>query len=684
VIMLSGTPAFSKPFELYPQLSALLEHMWIGEDDYIKKYCQGGKDNDKLTGGDKDGDNNNSIRDPNLAELHTMLTSTVMIRRTKAEVLKNLPGKVRESALVKVRDVELGQEITESMHELRKSQGVLGRLSRMHHATDKTESSNQEIIIPDTTRPPPPPPQYVGNGNSVGTEAIVPINEEKKSRKAMLGHIFKITGYAKIPVIVDMLDKFLNDPTSGKLCIFAHHIHVIDSLVKHVKHEGHKYMSITGSTPPQVRQDNIVRFQTDPSLRVAILGITAAGVGVTLTAASTIWFAELFWTPAILIQAEDRCHRIGQQAKVHCLYLIAKGTLDEILWLLVKKKFRDLGEFVEGKEKLDIVVHRQYEDEWSAIDRVCGTNDKDDDISVDEVDDDFGKMNDGDLIEHDMEEMANEEQAMVKRNSEDDDDDIIDATSEDFFGSGPLEKSQPLDKIHRQESVPVTVNVGMGATESVPGTVNVEMGATEANADFPGKSDNCVICLSDDDEVEHVHNGKKQPEIRDIIKSFGFKPKEETIRAGLPVAVLFPNMQFYNVTFNGPTYGLALANFSGRVVVQKPPSNEIDVSPGSVIAAINSHIVPHNTKFQDIMNMLKYAINRSPAVITFAQDKEFELFWLKVLKPCLETIKMKLQKQKPIHTKLENNNTNVQSEVNHAQFSNKENASNVIELLDDD
>jgi SWI/SNF-related matrix-associated actin-dependent regulator of chromatin subfamily A-like protein 1 len=61
-----------------------------------------------------------------------------------------------------------------------------------------------------------------------------------------------------------------------------------------------------------LRQDQITAFQTDPSVRVALLGITAAGVAVTLTAASTVWFAELFWTPAIMIQAEDRCHRIGQ------------------------------------------------------------------------------------------------------------------------------------------------------------------------------------------------------------------------------------------------------------------------------------------------------------------------------------------------------------------------------------
>eukprot|EP00957_Ditylum_brightwellii_P208032 15355580-Ditylum_brightwellii.AAC.1 len=116
---------------------------------------------------------------------------------------------------------------------------------------------------------------------------------------------------------------------------------------------------------PKVRQESISSFQNDPTVRVAVLGITAAGVAVTLTASSNIWFAELFWTPAIMIQAEDRCHRIGQQSNVRCVYFQTRDTLDEILWRLIEKKFRALGEFVEGKEKQKIVVHKTYE--WDQL-----------------------------------------------------------------------------------------------------------------------------------------------------------------------------------------------------------------------------------------------------------------------------------------------------------------------------
>ena len=77
-------------------------------------------------------------------------------------------------------------------------------------------------------------------------------------------------------------------------------------------------------------------FQCDDNVRVALLSITAANAGLTLTAAQLVVFAELFWNPGILTQAEDRAHRIGQTDSVTVRYLVAKCTADDELWPMIQ------------------------------------------------------------------------------------------------------------------------------------------------------------------------------------------------------------------------------------------------------------------------------------------------------------------------------------------------------------
>lgn len=92
-----------------------------------------------------------------------------------------------------------------------------------------------------------------------------------------------------------------------------------------------QYVRMDGDVSPQTRKKKVDQFQEESIIKVALLSMTAMGVGFTLTAASTVLFAELHWTPAVLIQAEDRTHRIGQKNAVNIHYLIGDETLDGLM-----------------------------------------------------------------------------------------------------------------------------------------------------------------------------------------------------------------------------------------------------------------------------------------------------------------------------------------------------------------
>lgn len=152
--------------------------------------------------------------------------------------------------------------------------------------------------------------------------------------------------------------------------LFAHHLAVLDKLASHLEERQIPFIRIDGSTPSKDRHNLTQAFQTNVNIKVAILGITAAGIALTLTSANIVCFLELYWTPGSLIQAEDRVHRIGQLKNVKIFYFFGINTIDELLWPLVRKKmqllgknlsvgtpnfiFLFLGEFVEGTTDQDL------------------------------------------------------------------------------------------------------------------------------------------------------------------------------------------------------------------------------------------------------------------------------------------------------------------------------------------
>lgn len=277
-LALTGTPIPNRPIELY----ALLRYMdplgWPNKLAYAQRYCNAMPNG---FGWDMNGASN-------LEELQEKLRSSIMIRRLKKDVLKDLPPKERQIIEIEIAD---GDEI------LAKERKILQNFESQDRLTD---AEYKDLI------------KTMRSGDMGGFEEMSTIRREN--------------AVAKIPYVIEHLHEALD--ASGKVVVFCHHKQVAAALIEEFKDI---CTVVTGSTGLQERHDNVEKFQTDPNCRLFIGNIIAAGTGITLTASSHVVFAELDWVPGNVSQAEDRCHRMGQTGSVLVQHIVVAGSIDAIM-----------------------------------------------------------------------------------------------------------------------------------------------------------------------------------------------------------------------------------------------------------------------------------------------------------------------------------------------------------------
>lgn len=123
-----------------------------------------------------------------------------------------------------------------------------------------------------------------------------------------------------------------------KIIIFAEYMQTVDFLRASFQNAGIGCVSLVGNDTGSSRQRAVDAFQNDPNVRVFIGTTSAAGVGITLTAANYVSFASPPWTPALMRQAEDRAYRNGQRRDVFVIVPIIPGTIDEQIMALLDSK----------------------------------------------------------------------------------------------------------------------------------------------------------------------------------------------------------------------------------------------------------------------------------------------------------------------------------------------------------
>jgi SWI/SNF-related matrix-associated actin-dependent regulator 1 of chromatin subfamily A len=289
-VALTGTPIPNRPIEGWSIFHYLAPDVFPKFWYYVEDFCNAQHNG---YGWDFNGASN-------LGKLQDKLRASIMVRRKKLDVLKELPPKQRQ--LVELSRNGAAAAIDAENEAYEKSQELI---ERKKAAVELAKAESQE--------------QY--NAAVAELRAVVGVAFEEISE---LRHR---TAVAKIPQVAEHILSCLEEE-GHKIIAFAHHRDVIASLLNSLREAGITCVSVTGDTLMVDRQTAVDRFQQDDDVRVFVGNIQAAGVGLTLTASHHVIFAELDWVPGNVTQAEDRAHRIGQHDNVLVQHLVLDGSLD--------------------------------------------------------------------------------------------------------------------------------------------------------------------------------------------------------------------------------------------------------------------------------------------------------------------------------------------------------------------
>jgi len=298
-IGLSGTPIYNRGSEIWPIIDILKPGLLGSFKEFCEYFCYV---NDKGKA---------IVLENKRASLRNELQKHVMLRRKKADVLKELKDKVRYKEVIASDTDYYLEELDKIWKKLEDEQ--------KEAQTEFSKSASYHRAI----------------------------QSERQ-----------IAGVAKLPHVINFVKNIMEIEES--VVVFCHH-KVIHKLL-HESLQEFSPVSIIGGQTDSTRQDQIDKFQKGES-KLMIAGIRAGNVGINLTKAKYVIFAELDWSPAIHRQAEDRLHRIGQKNTVFAYYLIGNGTLDDhVASILVDKSYEidaimdETVDTYENKDKAALIL----------------------------------------------------------------------------------------------------------------------------------------------------------------------------------------------------------------------------------------------------------------------------------------------------------------------------------------
>jgi SWI/SNF-related matrix-associated actin-dependent regulator 1 of chromatin subfamily A len=292
-LALTGTPILNRPEELVAQLRVLGRLRDFGSGARLSRRFRAAGSDDRL---------------------HWNLRAVCYVRRTKQQVLPQLPSKRQDTVPV----------LLSNEHEYRLAE--------------------EDVIAWLQTLP-----------LDLGTLDAKIAAALRAEQLVRLNNLRQLAAAGKLPTALAWIADFLE---SGEpLVVFAEHIATQRAVLDRFPGALH----ILGADASSARQRAVDAFQCEDGPQLIVCSMRAASQGITLTRASNVAFLELDWTPARHDQAEDRLHRIGQESAVTAWYLLAPNTIDETMAELLQRK-RSLidavtdGEVHDSERLVDAVV----------------------------------------------------------------------------------------------------------------------------------------------------------------------------------------------------------------------------------------------------------------------------------------------------------------------------------------
>ncbi|XP_057791867.1 uncharacterized protein LOC131008825 isoform X2 [Salvia miltiorrhiza] len=314
LILLSGTPSLSRPFDIFHQVNMLWPGL-LGQTKYefAKTYCSV-----KFIKGRQ----GKVFQGTRLEELNVLLKQSIMIRRLKEHVLLELPPKRRQ--IIK---------LVLSKSDINSAMVALG-LEDVD-ATAESDAENAPVPVSDE-------------------DLDCDMNKKLSKKLSALG-LAKLPGFFEwlsihpIMVEVDGEETRQESSSSHKMIIFAYHHKVLDGVQAFLCEKGMQFVRIDCTITGVDRQSAIQSFQSSKEVKIALIGIRAGSTGLNLTSADTVVFLELPTNPADIQQAEDRAHRHGQKRAVNVYIFCAKDTSDESQWQQLNRSLLRVSSTVNGK-----------------------------------------------------------------------------------------------------------------------------------------------------------------------------------------------------------------------------------------------------------------------------------------------------------------------------------------------